>query len=209
VEMVEEEFRIDTSFSLHDAAVHELALVNEDTIAINVSVLGTLATVLPFAVAVTAVGLGRNTTWASEVATVLTRAREGVNDTSERHTAVNTGQNIAIDAIIIASLLHGDVGLAAVLGITVAVSPSSVAHEDAVTTGIKVGGVTVAVRVNGSGIDVSGAVGQTKEEAIVGGDIPRGTTISELIESIEADSVTEVVEGLRAKVARGIARPQD
>jgi hypothetical protein len=205
--MVEEEFRVDTSFSLHDAAVHELALVNEDTIAIDVAVLGTLATVLPLTVSVTAVGLGRSTTWASEIATVLTRAREGVNDTSERHSAVNTGQNIAIDAIIIASLLHSDVGLAAVLRITVAVGPSIVANEDAVTAGINVGGVTVAVGVNGSGVNISGAVGQTKEEAIVGGDIPRRTAISKLITSINADSVTEVVKGLRAKVARGIARP--
>jgi hypothetical protein len=146
---MEEELGVLLTFLLHDGAVHGLVLVHEDGFLVEVVIEGDLATVLPLTVDIRArrrVSTGD----ASKVALIRTSVEE-IRDASERETSVNTGEDLAVDAIIVASLIERDVGLATVLlDVVVAVSPASSALDNAVTASLEVGGVTVAVGDSGS-----------------------------------------------------------
>jgi hypothetical protein len=208
VEVVAEELRVKDGLSIHDAAVHVVTLVDEETVTVDITVERTLATVLPATIDIGTVGSG-STAWASVLAHVLTSTAKRIGNATMRSKAVNTWELVAVDAIIIACSNIGNRSFATVLRITVAISETSVANEDAVTTSSKVRGIAIAIGENSGNVDVvdSAGLSATKDlEAIERGDVPGNTIANELLASIKANGVTEIVQGARAKVALSAAR---
>jgi len=156
VEVMAEELGVLLGLSLHDRAVHGEVLVDEDRLLVVVTVEGSLATVAPVTVAVSAAGSGVATDAAVLALEATSEVRIG--NAAEGGSAVNTGEDVAVDAIVVASPVGGNVSLAAIGGETVAVGEASVADEDAVTTGLEVGGIAVAVGEEGSGVNLAGDV---------------------------------------------------
>jgi hypothetical protein len=194
---------------LHDRAIHGLTEVDEDTKLVSVGVQSSLATVLPLAVDVGAAGstsAGNARVLAPEAARV-----EGIDDATIGLLAVNTGEGSAVNAVVVAGLVKGDVGLATSTSIIVAVGIASLALEDAVTTGEEVGSVTVAVRdsavVNVAEDERAGVLGARAEEvlAVERDIIGSKDVLAELVVGVEAKSA-EVAEGRRAAVRGGSAR---
>jgi len=204
--MVAEEFGIDNGLLFHDAAVHVVALVDEETTSVNITILGAFAAVLPLLVAVGAIGL--TSTGARVLAAELTCASSRVSDARMGEGAVDARQSIAVDTVIVAGLGERYVRLAAVVRKSVAVGPAGHAFEDTLTTGVKVSRVTIAVGVDGRSIDDVEARVQREVDAIEAWDVDSGTIVAKLIKSIKAERVAEIVQCPRAEIALSGTREQ-
>lgn len=198
VEVVTEELGIELGLRIHDSAVHEVTLVDEDAVQVDVAVEGALATGLPHAVEVGAVR-GTSATGASKLAPELIGASSDVSNATPGggRSAVGTGEDVAVDAVGVASLGKRDVGLATGLRASVAVSPAGQADKDAVTTGLKVSGVAVAVGDNSGNVDVvEGSGGRASTESVAIESREVATTIAKLTKEVEA----EIIEVVRASL---------
>jgi len=153
VQVVTEELRVLRRLRLHDRAIHGKAFIHEDTIGIGILVGSNLATSLPFTIAVGAVDRGVNSAGASEVALVLAGVSR-ISNALRSRSAVNTREHQALNAVVRASLVARDIGLATIERIVVAVLEALVALEDAVTTSIEVSDVAVAVGSEGGEVDI-------------------------------------------------------
>jgi len=153
VQVVAEEEGVLLSFSLHDGAIHELALIHEDTSDIVVLIGSNLATSLPLTVGIGAVDLSVKSARASEVALELA-GDSGIGDALGNNSAINTRQSQALKAVVRASGIERNVGLATVLRVKIAILPANLALEDAVTAGLKVSNITVAVGLEDGGLNV-------------------------------------------------------
>lgn len=152
VKMMAEKVRVNNSFFLHDAAIHVVTRVDKDTEVISISVVSTLTTILPLAVDIGTVSSGR-VSRATELAPVVA-GDSRISSTAVERVGVDTGKNITVDAVVVASSSGVDGGLTSVVEVAVAVSIAAITNEHAVTTSVNVGRVTVAVRINGSQVNV-------------------------------------------------------
>lgn len=206
VEMMTEESWIHLGLLIHDAAVHKVPSVDKDAIGVNVAVLSTFTTVLPFTINIGAVGASRASR-ASVLAHVLARTRSDIEDATVWLQSVNARESIAVDAVIVTGLRGINRGLTAVPRVTVAVGVTGVANEYAITTGGKVSCVTIAIGINSCDVNVPAAIerGIAHVEAIPRRGARRNGSVK-LITSIEVKSITEIVAGLRAKIILSTAR---
>jgi len=154
-----EQPRVLHTFGLHDRAIHEVVLIHENTLLVDVSVSGDLTAVLPPAVLIDAVHWVVDSARASEVAAVAANAADiRVGNTRRRVSggAVHTRERLAINAVIVARRELSNVCFAAISGQAVAVRRVGDAVEDAVTTSLNVSGIAVAVGGQVSNVDVVG-----------------------------------------------------
>jgi len=147
VQMMAEQPRVLHRLGLHDRAIHKATFVHENAVLVDIPVRGDLAAILPLAIDIDAVNWGVNSARASEVAAIATRAGN-IDDARGRVSgrAINARESLAVNAIIIAGNELSNVGFAAVAGISVAIGSVGDTVEDAVTAGLNVSGITVAVR---------------------------------------------------------------
>jgi len=179
VQVVAEEEGVLLSLSLHDGAIHELALIHEDTSDIVVLVGSNLATSLPFTVGIGAVDLSVKSARASEVALVLANDSR-IFDALGNNSAINTRQSQALKAVVRASGIERNVGLATVLRVKIAILPANLALEDAITAGLKVSNITVAVGLEDGGLNV--------HRVSVGNEIPTIDSRAERSREVEEES---------------------
>lgn len=206
VEVVDEELGVPVDLLLHDRAVHVITDVHEDTDLIAVAVHGALATVLPVTVDILA-----DTESAVEVALEAAEV-DSVGDATRSTTSlVAARESAAVNAVIIAVVDGIDAGLAAVGSVAIAVRVVGHALEDAVTTSLEVSGVTVAVGDDSRSVDLVERGGGEEDVAVERGrDDSRvvksetsAEVSAELVKSVEALNVAEVLLGLRAAVRAG------
>jgi len=213
VEVVNEKLGVPGSLLLHDGAIHGVVSVDENTKFVRIDIESNLATVLPLPIHISAAG--RAGAGNATVLALVFASIQRVSDATKRLLAINTGEGSAINAVVVAVYILTDIGFASTTlrstGVLVAVGPASLALEHAVTTGSKVGRVTVAVWysavVNMAKSEGVGILGGDAEEvfAIEWNVVSREDGLARLIVRIEA-TIAEVAESRRAAVGLGATR---